>query len=173
MFWRWLNPFDAWRELRQGGVSRHEMAVGAGRGRVYREHADVVFPHRLSLYVARRLHLNPLAVMSGSHVSAPPMGAFLVASAMWTGHVILHGSRPKWDNITLLHGKFMANAPSLLLDWTLGAVLIGTAPGIHRLHRGEFSIPIRREAQYRYRAAVHRRAGNPIPDGTMLEIVTS
>jgi uncharacterized protein (DUF2062 family) len=130
-FWprigRWLNPFAAWRELRRGGSSRNEMAVGLAAGVFIGNMPAWGFHTALSLYVAKRLHLNPLAVMSGSHVSVPPMGPVLVASAMWTGHVILHGVRPTWENITPFRGKFMAHAVPLLLDWTLGAVLIGTA----------------------------------------------
>jgi uncharacterized protein (DUF2062 family) len=129
-FWRWLNPFAAWRELRQGGISRNEMAVGLGIGAFIGNMPVWGFHAVISLYVAKRLHLNPLAVMTGSHVSAPPMGPFLVASAMWIGHVILHQSRPHWENITLFHGKFLTNALPLLLDWTLGGFIVGTVVGI-------------------------------------------
>ncbi|HET6246733.1 MAG TPA: DUF2062 domain-containing protein [Tepidisphaeraceae bacterium] len=130
MFWRWLNPFDAWRELRKGGASRNEMAVGLAVGAFIGNMPVWGFHTAISLYVARRLHLNPLAVMTGSHASAPPMGPLLIFSAMWTGHVILHGSRPKWKDISLFHGKFTVNALPLLLDWTLGAVLVGAALAI-------------------------------------------
>ena len=52
------------------------------------------FQTALCLYLARRLHLNPLAVLAGSQISTPPVGLALIAAAIYTGHLLLHGSFP-------------------------------------------------------------------------------
>jgi uncharacterized protein (DUF2062 family) len=133
-FWRsvlqWFNPLRAWRELRQGGATRSEIAAGVAAGVFIANTPAWGFHTVLSLYVARRLHLHPLAVVAGSHASAPPMGPFLVAAAMWLGHVITHGSIPVWSEVTPFHGKFVAHALPLLLDWLVGAAVIGTTLAI-------------------------------------------
>jgi hypothetical protein len=133
-FWRsvlqWFNPMRAWRELRQGGATRSEIAAGLAAGVFIANTPAWGFHTVLSLYVAKRLHLHPLAVVAGSHVSAPPMGPFLVASAMWLGHVLVHHSIPVWSEVTPFQGKFVAHALPLLLDWLAGAIVIGTTLSI-------------------------------------------
>jgi hypothetical protein len=61
----------------------------------------------VSLYVARRLHLNPLGVVLGSQISIPPIAPLLFMAAIATGHLLLHGS---W-----------------FFNWMLGSVIVGAA----------------------------------------------
>ena len=79
----------------------------------------------LSLYTARRLHLHPLAVVAGSHVSTPPLGPVLIATAVGVGHWLLHGNwlqLPRWQATWQGWARVTGN---LLLEWSLGSLLVG------------------------------------------------
>jgi uncharacterized protein (DUF2062 family) len=124
---QWLSPARAWRELREENAGTQEtaaaLAVGAFIGNLplYGLHTA------LSLYAARRLHLHPLAVVAGSHVSTPPVGPLLVVAAVGVGHYLLHGS---WLAVTQLPnsaGAWMELAGKLLIEWSIGGTIIGAA----------------------------------------------
>jgi hypothetical protein len=128
--WQWCNPIHAWRELRQGGASRNEMAIGIAVGVFIANTPTYGVQMLLALHVARRLHLHPAAVVAGSKASTPPIGPMLIAGAVWLGHIILHGSALKWSNMRF-HGRnpFAAVGP-LALDWCIGALIIGTTTAV-------------------------------------------
>ncbi|HWE97279.1 MAG TPA: DUF2062 domain-containing protein [Tepidisphaeraceae bacterium] len=130
-FWRglgqWLNPLRAWRELRRGEFGRTELASGIAVGVFIANLPVFGVQTLLALYVARRLHLHPLAVVAGSKVSTPPVGPLLIAAAIWLGHLLLHGSRLTWKGlIRPMDGHVFQAMLPLLLDWIVGATLIGT-----------------------------------------------
>jgi uncharacterized protein (DUF2062 family) len=81
------------------------------------------------LYLARRLHLNPLAVLAGSQVSTPPISAVLIAAAICTGHLVLHGAMPAWPNFHSASAIWHSLAWPMLLDWAVGGVLVGIVLG--------------------------------------------
>src|SRR6185436_8091079 len=92
-WWRamveWLNPLRAWRDLREQRIGPREMASGVALG-VFIGNLPLYGVHTLlSLYAARRLHLNPWSVVVGSHVSTPPAGPVLIATAIGVGNWIL------------------------------------------------------------------------------------
>jgi uncharacterized protein (DUF2062 family) len=120
--WRWINPMRAWRELKEGQISRSELsaalAVGVFIGNLPAYGGQTV----LGLYAARRLHLQPVAVIAGSHVSIPPVAPFLIAAAIGMGHLLLHGA---WPSLDLLHAPWSRLAGSVLLDWAVGGVVLG------------------------------------------------
>ncbi|WP_428939664.1 DUF2062 domain-containing protein [Fontivita pretiosa] len=133
MWWRlgrWLSPWRAWRAVRQSAAQRRRFAVGLATG---------VFIANLPLYglqtaaaliAARRLRLNPLAVVVGSHLSTPPVGPLLIASAIAVGHVMLRGSLPwpqSFDPRLLGYGTLLRN---LLVEWAVGGVIVGAALGM-------------------------------------------
>jgi len=68
------------------------------------------------------LHLEPVAVVAGSHISIPPIAPFLIAGAISTGHLVLHGTLP---TVALLHVHWSTLAASVLLDWLVGGVILG------------------------------------------------
>lgn len=123
----WLNPARAWRDLREHRVEPQEMATGVAVG-VFIANTPMYGLHTaLSLYAARRLHLNPLSVIAGSHLSTPPVGPILVAAAIGVGHWLLHGQwltiprwQDSWQGWIQLFGE-------LMLEWSLGAMLVGSA----------------------------------------------
>lgn len=121
----WLNPLRAWRELRGGDVDRSELAAALSLGVFVANLPVYGLQTALCLYLARRLHLNPLAVVAGCQVSTPPVGALLIAAALVVGHLVLHGAMPAWPNLWSAHAIWQALAWPALLDWAVGGVIVG------------------------------------------------
>ncbi|MDB5297303.1 MAG: putative glycosyltransferase, partial [Phycisphaerales bacterium] len=93
----WLDPRVAWRQVRDDapeGASRTTMAgslaIGAFVGCLptYGLHAVI------ALYVARRLHLNPVGMVLGTQVSFPPLGVGLAVGSVAVGHLVRRGRIP-------------------------------------------------------------------------------
>jgi uncharacterized protein (DUF2062 family) len=124
-FLDWINPLRAWRELRQERLAPQELSTGVALG-VFIGNLPVFGVHTLlSLYAARRLHLHPLAVVAGSHVSTPPVGPALIAAAIGLGHFLLHGRwvpTPTWQTTFAGWTRVVG---SFLLEWSIGSLLIG------------------------------------------------
>ena len=93
-FGRWLNPMPAIRQLREDDVGRVNAAAGLAVGAFIANLPAYGLQTVLSLYAARRLHLHPLSVVIGSHLSTPPVGPVLVAAAVTIGHLVLHAELP-------------------------------------------------------------------------------
>jgi glycosyltransferase involved in cell wall biosynthesis len=121
----WINPLRAWRELRGGEVDRNEFAAAMALG-VFVANLPV-YPCQtlLCLYLARRLHLNPLAAAAGAQISTPPIGILLIAGAICAGHLMLHGSMPVWPDFHSIHAIRQALGWPMLLDWAVGGVVVG------------------------------------------------
>lgn len=127
-FCNWLSPARAWRQLRQSRVGRTEIAAGLAVGVFIANLPAYGFQSILSLYAARRLHLHPLSVLIGSHVSTPPVGLLMIGAAIALGHLLLHGSFPAWGDIARSQSgwwAFVATIKQFLLEWSLGALLMG------------------------------------------------
>ena len=123
----WVSPVGAWRQLRADETGRTTAAAGLAVGAFIANLPAYGFQTIFSLYVARRLHLHPLAVVAGSHLSTPPVGPFLVAAAVGVGHVLLHGRLPAvWEYRAAIaqHGVWSV-LKSFLVEWALGAPVVG------------------------------------------------
>jgi glycosyltransferase involved in cell wall biosynthesis len=127
---RWFSPKRAWRELREQPDGPHELATGLAVGVFIANLPVYGFQTLLSLYTARRLHLNPLVVVAGSHISTPPVGPLLIALAVGVGHVVLHGT---WLRIPEWPGSFhewLHLLGKLLAEWSVGSVIVGLLLGV-------------------------------------------
>lgn len=124
-FLKWLNPLRAWREVRHGQIGRTELAAALSVGVFIASLPTYPFQTVLSIYVARRLHLNPLAAVAGSTVSTPPLGVLLFAAALCVGHLVLHGSFPSTPDLHSIHLAWRTLGRRLLIDWAVGGALIG------------------------------------------------
>jgi glycosyltransferase involved in cell wall biosynthesis len=122
---RWMNPMRAWRELREGRINRTEFATALSVGVFVANLPVYPFQTVCGLYLARRLHLNPLAVLAGSQLSTPPVGIALIGAAIWVGHLLLHGSMMGMPALSSAQGIWEFMAKPILMDWIVGAPLVG------------------------------------------------
>jgi uncharacterized protein (DUF2062 family) len=83
------------------------------------------FQTALSLYAARRLHLHPLSVVAGSHLSTPPVGPVLVAGAITLGHLVLHAHLPTLATYDVRVTGLWPLLRACFLEWTIGGVVLG------------------------------------------------
>ena len=125
--WRWINPLRAWRELRGGQLEPMEVSAAIAVGVFIGNLPAYGVQTLMALYAARRLHLEPVAVVVGSHVSIPPVAPFLIAGAIGVGHLVLHGA---WPGTAMLHIHWSTLAASVLLDWLVGGVILGFVLGV-------------------------------------------
>jgi glycosyltransferase involved in cell wall biosynthesis len=123
--WEWLNPKRAWQQLRQSEVGRTEIAAGLSVGVFIGNLPAYGLQSVMSLYAARRLHLHPLPVLLGSHVSTPPVGPLLIGAAIGLGHLLLHGTLPAWSDFDPGRAGWSAILGPRLLEWSIGALLLG------------------------------------------------
>ena len=144
---------QAWRELRRGELTRTEVSAALAVGVFIANLPAYGLQTILSLYTARKLHLQPVAVVAGSHVSIPPLAPFLVAGAIGVGHLILHGS---WPGLTLLHGGWPRLAGSILLDWLVGGVVLGVVMAIGTFIAAQTAFRFTDLLKRRRRSSSHR-----------------
>lgn len=125
----WLSPARAWRELREEREGRWRIALSIGIG-VWIANMPI-YPCQtiVSLYTARRLHLNPIATILGNQASMPPLSFLLIAAGIAVGHFLLHG-KPlmiAWNQIPTFHLWQLAG--TFALDWAVGGVIFGLVLG--------------------------------------------
>lgn len=124
-FVQWISPARAWRAVRDDPVERSRFAAGLAVG-VFIANLPLYGVQTLaSLYAARRLRLNPLATVAGSHLSTPPIGLLLIAAAVSLGHWVLHGRPPAVKSFDPSVVGYPALFRSVLVEWTLGSIVLG------------------------------------------------
>lgn len=121
----WLSPRRAWRAVRCDPRERSRFAAGVAAGVFIANLPFYGGQTLLGLYAARRLRLNPIPVVLGSHLSAPPMGPFLVAFAIALGHLCTHGTLPPPSAFDPRTKGYAFLLRSVLLEWTIGGILCG------------------------------------------------
>jgi uncharacterized protein (DUF2062 family) len=121
----WLNPADAWRQVRRDRVSRESFAAGLAVGAFVGNLPTYGLHAFIGLYAARRLHLHPLAVVVGSHISTPPIGPVLNAAAIALGHLILHGGLPSAGDYSFRDIGFLGVLRRMALEWVIGSPIVG------------------------------------------------
>jgi glycosyltransferase involved in cell wall biosynthesis/uncharacterized protein (DUF2062 family) len=124
-FGRWLNPMPAVRQLRQDDAGRANAAAGLAVGAFIANLPAYGLQTALSLYAARRLHLHPLSVVIGSHLSTPPVGPVLVACAVTIGHLVLHAELPSVASYDVRVVGVLPLLRACFLEWTIGGMVMG------------------------------------------------
>jgi uncharacterized protein (DUF2062 family) len=147
-FLEWISPRRAWREMTDDPAARTGFAAGLAVGVFIANIPAYGAQTLLSLYAARRLHLNPLPVVLGSHLSTPPIGPLMSIAAVGLGHLMFHGTLPSsadlqmtrigWKGVIavlgqwiaggLVMGVVMAAGTFLLAGWFVGR--IGQEPSV-------------------------------------------
>jgi glycosyltransferase involved in cell wall biosynthesis len=128
-FLRSLNPAEAYRELRRDTAASSALAFALGIGVFIANLPAYGFQTALAVYVSKRLHLNPLAMILGTQASIPPIGPLLIAAGIAVGHLILHGSLPAMEDLDVRQLGWGGVIGPVLLDWLVGGVVVGTLMG--------------------------------------------
>jgi uncharacterized protein (DUF2062 family) len=115
----------ALRQLREDDAGRANAAAGLAVGAFIANLPTYGLQTALSLYAARRLHLHPLSVVIGSHLSTPPVGPVLVAAAITIGHLILHAELPTVASYDVRVVGVLPLLRACFLEWTIGGVVMG------------------------------------------------
>ncbi len=126
----WLNPADAWRQMRRDRVSREAFAAGLAVGAFIGNLPTYGLHAVLGLYAARRLHLHPFAVVVGTQISTPPFGPLLNAGAIAVGHLLLHGGLPNRASYDVRGAGFVEVFRRAMLEWAIGSPIVGFACAI-------------------------------------------
>jgi uncharacterized protein (DUF2062 family) len=121
----WLNPADAWRQARRDRVGRESFAAGLAIGAFIGNLPTYGLHAFLGLFAARRLHLHPLAVVIGTHISTPPLGPVLNAAAIALGHLVLHRSLPSSGTYNFHELGFLGVLRRMALEWVIGSPIVG------------------------------------------------
>ena len=87
----------------------------------------------MALYLAKRLHVHPVATVLGTQIALPPLCFALIAAAIYLGRLILSGQPPTADDFQSWRALSLADLHALLRDyffaWCLGGLLLGLALG--------------------------------------------
>jgi uncharacterized protein (DUF2062 family) len=164
----WISPVRARRALRDDPLERSRYAAGLAIGVFIANLPLYGLQTLLSLYTARRMRMNPLPVLVGSHLSTPPIGPVLIAMAIALGHWFLHGTLPTFSALHVTPAGYGVLIRSVLLEWLLGSLACGAilASLTYLLMRLLLRyLPARMPAA----PAIHRAAPAPVRDRAIAE----
>lgn len=126
----WLDPFRCWRDIRDSDMGSLECGAAVGLGAWIGTLPFFGLHTPLALYVAWRLHLRPPAVVLGSQISIPPVGAVLAVVSFSVGHILLTGSLPSLEGVEFEWSGLAAATWDFGLAWLLGSVIVGLVIGL-------------------------------------------
>ncbi len=124
---RWFSPLRAWRSIRHDDRERKRFAVALSLGVLIANLPLYGVQSLLSLALAKRWRLHPLAVLAGSHLSTPPVGPVLIAAAIATGHFLLHGRAVTLAEFDPTEIGYVELLRRVAIEWMVGSVLFGAA----------------------------------------------
>jgi uncharacterized protein (DUF2062 family) len=122
----WFSPMRAFREIRAQSDARQDFSAGLAIGVFIACLPIYGFQSIVGLFVAKKLKLHPLSVLTGCQLSTPPMGPALFLCAVDIGHVLLHGH---WPAVSAWHRAYTATASMSLLLSALKSFLPECAVG--------------------------------------------
>jgi uncharacterized protein (DUF2062 family) len=125
--WRWLNPMPAIRAARAHVEDRRRLAAAVSAG-VFVGNLPLFGLHTaICIVLAKRLKMQPLAVIAGSHISTPPIGPVLIAAAIAIGHFCLHGNFVVRGDLHPAQIGFLECLRRVAMEWTIGGIVLGSA----------------------------------------------
>lgn len=130
---QWISPVEAWRQLRRDRVGRTQLAAGLAVGAFIANLPLYPVQTLASVYVAKRLHLHPLAVVLGSQLSTPPVGPILIVAGICLGHAVLHGSWPSPSQFNVMGlgwSGWERLFRTVFVEWAVGGAMIGLAAAV-------------------------------------------
>ncbi len=126
---RWFSPRRLLRMARGDAASRERLAASVGVGLLMATLPVYGVKTVVCLWLAGRFRLHPLAVVSISSLSTPPLGFVFVALSIAVGGLLLHGHLPDLTAISVNTATQWSTLNSLFAEWILGSVSVGAALG--------------------------------------------
>jgi uncharacterized protein (DUF2062 family) len=124
-FLSWINPMSAWRQVRGEHRGHTRFAAGFAAGVLVATLPLYGVQTLVSLFIAKRVRLNPVSVVAGANVSIPPVGPALIAAAIAVGHLMLHGSLPTLASYDFRNHAIGAVLIPTIIEWILGGIVLG------------------------------------------------
>lgn len=125
--WRWFSPMRAWRAVRRDDRERKRFAVALSLGVLIANLPLYGVQTLLSIVLAKRLRLHPLAVVTGSHLSTPPIGPLLIAAAIMVGHLLIHGQLASINDFDPTQLGYVELLRRVAIEWLIGSIIFGAA----------------------------------------------
>jgi len=126
---RWVSPRGLWHQVRSDRAERTGVAAAVAIG-VFIANLPIYGLQTIaSLYVAKRLHLHPLALLLGSNLSMPLIGPLLIAAAIYLGFVVTKWRLPGRGDYDLSRVEVWEILGRSLVEWMVGGVLLGVLLG--------------------------------------------
>jgi uncharacterized protein (DUF2062 family) len=124
-FLKWVSPKELFRMVRSHPEEQTMLAIAIAVGVFIANLPIYGMQTLLSLYLSRRWHLHPLAVVFGSYFSTPPIGPVLIAADVELGHILLTGKLLQAKDFAITGTPIMALLNRTLIEWVLGSLLLG------------------------------------------------
>ena len=125
---RSISPSRLWAQVRRDATSRSSLAAALAIGTFIANLPVYPFQSLAALYVARRFHLQPLAVLTGSLLSTPPIGPLLIVLAIIVGHLLLHAGLPELSQLQVTDlSSALSLLGSLAVEWMVGSLVVGVS----------------------------------------------
>jgi len=122
---QWVSLKEAWQQLRHEESGHTMFATGLALGVFIANLPVYGLQTLLSLYASRKLHLHPAPAVLAAQISTPPINIAMIATAIYIGHLIIHGAAPVWPASDFTVDTLRKTAPDLLLSWLLGSIIVG------------------------------------------------
>ena len=122
---RQADPRKIWRQVRGNPRERTRLAVAVAVGVFVSTLPAYGYHTLLAFFLARRLKLNSMAAVVGSHFSTPPIGQFQWIASIWLGHLMLTGRCMGLSDFDPAHRSLAHIAGWTLVEWTLGGLVLG------------------------------------------------
>ena len=125
-FVRWFNPLRTWRQVRDSTPARETLARSVAVGAVVAAVPLYGLKTVLCLALAKALRAPPLVLIASSSLfNTPPVGAFVAAASIATGHVLLRGRWPRLASYDLSTRGFWATFKQVGVEWLVGGCVVG------------------------------------------------
>jgi len=127
---RWISPVRLLRMARGESGGRERLAASVGTGLAMATLPLYGIKTLLCMWLSARFRLHPLAVISVSSLSTPPIGFLFIAASIFAGHVMVHGSRPGLELDRVRTSGVWEMLGTLTVEWVVGSLVVATVLGL-------------------------------------------
>ncbi len=127
---RWFSPWRLWRMATGDAVARERLAASVGVGLLMATLPIYGVKTVTCLWLAGRFRLHPLALVSISSLSTPPVGLLFAALSICVGGLLLRGKLPDFSVINLRQPPQWSSVNALLAEWLVGSLVAGVSLGL-------------------------------------------